>query len=1105
MKSLFFHAVAGHPKVAPALMGQAGNTLRPFNQYLRQAVRTAQERQTRYALPWEAVPQQYTLRLQALDRWLAIPREPPAVVLTDWPEDAEPPVGVPLMVVTRSLQINVVEHRRAKGGLQVFLDGDLQADDSIFWGGRLCTFEIRGEAGPPRLIEFEPGRALEIRAVVQDDDHWRISVEWPGNQPEAFDWRIDGAERRVEVFPPLQGLASLTDDEGGAWKAADGSLKVDQRPEQRVLHGNDGLRYRWYEPKSKRGGGLWLQLLPSDDEGGDEYLDPRAAFCEDQVSEVWTAAKHWEGEKIKVLRVDRERYQLLVERLPPSEARLHLPLDTRNLGLQRRALYQLSTAPLPHHQGLLRLCEDPDRCRWPLVRPADVDEWFVLSDETRNGTDDQRAFVRKALGSVEGGLGPDKGDITLLEGPPGSGKTTAICELILQCATRGLRVLLCGSTHAAIDNVLERLGEWDVEAVRIGRAERIDSSVRHQQIDERIEALVSQWRGLDAFAGQGDGTLREMAERTIIMGADLTCGTTMGIVNHPLFRGQSRDLKVWQRPICVRAEWDVLIVDEASKTTIQEFLVPGLMARRWVIVGDVRQLPPFADRAEIVANLRGLVDEKDQPVFPPEHQRARFLLWWLARPVVRQPQVRFLIAEPAAVLDWLERELAHEDRPLHAVRILADGVRLPFRSPAHRVPVSSLRRGTPDAVHLAAAEWVLVDTELLPLVERWLPATLLTYDEGLREASVDGVIPSSAAWRFRRQRWLDRGVKLRKPIRVRGRRRKQADRLDELEVHEADTLQKKDWASEVTWRLTRTHELKRSRRQDMRARYREQIDRLSPNAADVSEAIDEIRSIGLPSILEVVQEGIGEEHSKRASALTLGLQRRSPRVFEQRFESLGWQHRMHPEISAFPRAHVYAGEALQDANTIAARDDAIGWDFGAGEFPSRRVWLDVRGQESSGANAAEVEAIERGVRAFLAWAKRRPDIGDRRAWEVACLAFYVKQEAALRAMLQRVTGDDRKTRFSPKGSDVEIVCGTVDRFQGREADLVFLSLRNTGRVGFLDSVNRLNVAVTRARQQLVIVGKHSYFVECGVAELEELAKDCRRVDGRRTFGGRRGQ
>jgi superfamily I DNA and/or RNA helicase len=100
----------------------------------------------------------------------------------------------------------------------------------------------------------------------------------------------------------------------------------------------------------------------------------------------------------------------------------------------------------------------------------------------------------------------------------------------------------------------------------------------------------------------------------------------------------------------------------------------------------------------------------------------------------------------------------------------------------------------------------------------------------------------------------------------------------------------------------------------------------------------------------------------------------------------------------------------------------------------------------------------------------------------------VKQERAISDMLREVTQDDRKTRFMVRDAPVEIVCGTVDRFQGREADLVMLSMRNTRRVGFLDSPNRLNVGVTRARQQLVVFGKADYFGDCRISELEELAR-----------------
>ena len=44
-------------------------------------------------------------------------------------------------------------------------------------------------------------------------------------------------------------------------------------------------------------------------------------------------------------------------------------------------------------------------------------------------------------------------------------------------------------------------------------------------------------------------------------------------------------------------EFDLCIIDEASKATATESLVPMVQARRWVLVGDQRQLPPFVEEA----------------------------------------------------------------------------------------------------------------------------------------------------------------------------------------------------------------------------------------------------------------------------------------------------------------------------------------------------------------------------------------------------------------------------------------------------------------------------------------------------------------------------
>lgn len=782
---------------------------------------------------------------------------------------------------------------------------------------------------------------------------------------------------------------------------------------------------------------------------------------------------------------------MLLDRLPPAGTTLYLPVDLRNLYLQKRALRQLMEAPLPHHRGLLRLCEDPQHAEWPPVDEEPPEQWFALTDETRSGTGEQRSFVARALCSP---------DFAFLEGPPGSGKTTAICEIVQQLVARGQRVLLCASTHFAIDNVLERLLDSDaaVDAVRIGKLDKVDDKVQACQLDARVEALVAAWKDLPALRGFGDAELFDMAERTIIMAANLTCGTTMGIVNHPLFRGRDEDLKRSEQPITTMPHWDVLIVDEASKTLIQEFMVPALMARRWIIVGDVRQLPPFTDRADIVANLRDLVDEENRPIFPRDHQRACLLLFRLLHHWRRQAGMRWLIVEPPGVLGWLARELTAEPpKDLSVVRVVARGGAAD--SAVHQVTIAQLRAGAPESLLLAAADWVLVGDDLIAEVSGLLPSNLI-----LSRDLTAGSRPlaSGAAFLLRQGWWLARAGQLPNPYREKKFRRDELRTFADSQACEIDWLSRHDLGTELTWRLTRLHELRHGHHSDERKRLNSAIDRLLPTAVDISAAIEELEDIGLPSILEVLQEGIGEERANRRSALTAGMRAYDEEAFMARFQSLSYQHRMHPQIAEFSRQIIYQGTSLKDANTIESRDAQLRWDFGP--FRARRVWVSVRGREHAGDNPDEIRVIEATLREFFAWAARRgpPQRAAPRLWEVACLCFYSKQERALSQMLQVLTGDERKTRFRAPEAPAEIVCGTVDRFQGREADLVLLSMRNVERVGFLDSPNRLNVAVTRARQQLVIVGNADYFGDCGISELEALAQRTARQDDLVTRGRR---
>lgn len=67
--------------------------------------------------------------------------------------------------------------------------------------------------------------------------------------------------------------------------------------------------------------------------------------------------------------------------------------------------------------------------------------------------------------------------------------------------------------------------------------------------------------------------------------------------------------------------------------------------------------------------------------------------------------------------------------------------------------------------------------------------------------------------------------------------------------------------------------------------------------------------------------------------------------------------------------------------------------------------------------------------------------------------------------------DDSFKKHGYLGAEVQI--STVDAFQGMEKNIIILSCCRTNGLGFLSSPNRLNVALTRARHHLIIIGKAS--------------------------------
>jgi superfamily I DNA and/or RNA helicase len=85
---------------------------------------------------------------------------------------------------------------------------------------------------------------------------------------------------------------------------------------------------------------------------------------------------------------------------------------------------------------------------------------------------------------------------------------------------------------------------------------------------------------------------------------------------------------------------------------------------------------------------------------------------------------------------------------------------------------------------------------------------------------------------------------------------------------------------------------------------------------------------------------------------------------------------------------------------------------------------------------------------------------------VAVIAPYRAQVEVLNRSIDDACGGDAVLR-------ARIECSTVDAFQGQERDVVFISLTRsnaTGEIGFLKEYRRMNVAMTRAKHRLLVIG-----------------------------------
>ncbi|KAL4873928.1 hypothetical protein BDV12DRAFT_181840 [Aspergillus spectabilis] len=214
-------------------------------------------------------------------------------------------------------------------------------------------------------------------------------------------------------------------------------------------------------------------------------------------------------------------------------------------------------------------------------------------DPTLN--DSQKEAIRFALASR---------DIALIHGPPGTGKTHTLIELITQMVKRNLRVLVCGPSNISVDNIVERLGPNKIPVVRIGHPARLLPSVLdhslealtqtsdaaaivrdvRKEIDEKQASIRKTRFGREKRAIYQDlkELRREYRQReskcvdNLIRESNVVLATLHGAGGHQL----------------KNQKFDVVIIDEASQALEAQCWISLLNAPKVVLAGDHLQLPP---------------------------------------------------------------------------------------------------------------------------------------------------------------------------------------------------------------------------------------------------------------------------------------------------------------------------------------------------------------------------------------------------------------------------------------------------------------------------------------------------------------------------------
>ena len=246
-----------------------------------------------------------------------------------------------------------------------------------------------------------------------------------------------------------------------------------------------------------------------------------------------------------------------------------------------------------------------------------------------------RSLNKSQIEAVSLALGSE--DFFLIHGPFGTGKTRTLTELIIQEVKRKKKVLATAESNVAVDNLVERLF-GKVKLVRLGHPSRVSKHLKEstlafqveshemfkevEELRKKAEKLIKlrdsyqkptpQWRrGLDdrqilrlAKAGKSARGIPTRIIRSMAKWIELNDEIQRILEEARRIESEIIEEIVERSEVILSTnsssaldfirdvEFDVAVIDESTQATIPSVLIPIAKAKRFILAGDHKQLPP---------------------------------------------------------------------------------------------------------------------------------------------------------------------------------------------------------------------------------------------------------------------------------------------------------------------------------------------------------------------------------------------------------------------------------------------------------------------------------------------------------------------------------